>query len=172
MKNFLGIALILVACASARADFQSDSIKIVAFERISVPAIKRNRVAEDQSVSNQNARPAYRNLEIYFSHPPSKKLSVSYIWIGEKAYKLKTEKYTSPVIRKTSGIGLTVQTDTLFDAGMDRLWKLTPDFKNEIKGLKPPVISKDQLLLVYLRNGKRIQSPIIEIKKLSEDILQ
>ena len=172
MKKMSLLGWLLITFLGSKAQSKPAVLVVTAVEKSSVPGINRKRISENNNVSTTTISKATRNIEIYLEYSGSKKPVVNFVWLEGKAYTVRSEEMITPVLKKTSGIGNTVVTDTIVGKTNHRVMRLVPASSYPTKNLLKPAIGDNQLVLVYTLNGKRIKSNPIPIRKLAEDILQ
>lgn len=151
----------------------NSSIVITAFEKTSIPGTRKKIATEgDSNNGNVENRPRKRNIEIFLEHNKNQTIKPVYVWMQGKAFSLKAEKLSGPVLRRRNLIGNNIEVDTLVKASDNPVWTLVPTsiYPKSIKSKK--IVPEDQIILVYTLNGKSVHSKPIKIQQLPEDILQ
>lgn len=151
----------------------NSSIVITAFEKTSIPGISKKVAIEgDSHTINVENKPRKRNIEIFLEHNKNQTIKPVYVWMQGKAFSIKAEKLSGPVLSRRNLIGNNIEVDTLVKVSDNPVWILVPTsiYPKSIKSKKG--VPEDQIILVYTLNGKSVHSKPIKIQQLPGDILQ
>lgn len=171
MKLFLYISFLFGITTNSYAQKKCGVSQAYAYQRATLPGTITTVIDETGTVKERPRKPKITYF-IYLETKPSELIQPSLIWINGKAYKLKTEKITTPVL--VPRIDAVKSVDTLVKETSNNVIRIQPVEEASVRPSNAVAkkIKNSQIVIEYVRKSKKQYYTIDRIKTLTPLAMQ